>query len=263
MSEFDAIRRFTAAYPKVGDDAAVLAGGLLAATDAIVEEVDFVSEDPLDDVGWRAVAVNVSDIAAMGGRPESLLVTVVGPDETDLGALYRGIDEACAAFGCEVVGGDLSNGPLLMVSVAILGRCPDGLSPVLRSGASVGDVVWATGPFGRAAAQWYRTRPMPRVEAGVEAARRGATAMIDVSDGFAADLRHLCETSGVGVAIETVPVAPGATREHALGGGDDYELLLTLPAGVDPPASCLRVGTILSDVTALPEVVGGWQHRFR
>jgi thiamine-monophosphate kinase len=262
VSEFDAIRRFAAAYPKVGDDAAVLADGLLAAADAIVEGIDFVPESPLPDVGWRAVAVNVSDIAAMGGRPESLLVSVIGPDETDLRALYRGIDEACGAFGCEVVGGDLSNGPVLAVSIAVLGRCPDGVSPVLRSGARAGDVVWATGPFGHAAAQWYRVRPMPRIELGVEAARRGATAMIDVSDGLAADLVHVCEASGVGVDIENVPVAAGATREQALGGGEDYELLFSLPDGVDPPEECLRIGTIVDDVTARPQGAG-WQHRFR
>ena len=263
MSEFAAIRRFAARYPAVGDDAAVLEGGLLAATDAIVAGVDFVDNAPLDDVGWRAVAVNVSDIAAMGGLPESLLVTVVGPDDVDLDLLYEGIDRACEAFGCTVVGGDLSNGSELVVNVAILGRCPEGVAPVLRSGATVGDVVWVTGNLGHAAAHWYRLRPEPRVDLGVQIARRGATAMIDVSDGFAADLLHLCEASGVGVDIEAVPVAPDATEEQALSGGDDYELLFTLPSGVDAPDGCIRVGTIVGDVAARPEDVPGWEHRFR
>jgi thiamine-monophosphate kinase len=259
VSEFDAIRRFAERYPAVGDDAAVLAGGLLAAADAIVEGVDFTAASALADVGWRAVTVNASDIAAMGGVAESLLVSVVGPPALDLDRLYAGIDEACDAYGCEVVGGDLSNGSAVVVAVTVLGRCD---APVLRSGARAGDVVWATGPFGAAAASGYAARPLARLAEGVAARVAGATAMIDVSDGFAADLAHICDASRVGVVVEHAPVAGGATEAQALGGGDDYELLFTLPADAAAPAGSIRVGTIVADVDARPPAVEGWQHRF-
>lgn len=260
MSERDAIRRFAARYPKVGDDAAVLDDGLLAAADVIVEGIDFLADTPRADVGWRAVAVNVSDIAAMGGRTQAVLVSVVGPPSTDLAALYVGIDEACEAYACEVVGGDLSNGREMAVAVTALGRCDEGAGPVLRSGAQVGDVVWVSGPLGGAAARGYGDRPRPRADLGPLLARLGATAMIDVSDGLAQDLAHLCEASGVGAELELVPVAAGATEGQALSGGDDYELLFTLPAGVDAPG-CIRIGTIVADVASRP-AGRGWQHRF-
>jgi thiamine-monophosphate kinase len=261
VSEFDAIRRFAERYPRVGDDAAVLDDGLLAATDAIVEGIDFLRDAPRPEIGWRAVTVNVSDIAAMGGRTRSLLVAVIGPPETDLGGLYAGIDEACAAYGCEVVGGDLSNGRELVVSVTALGRCDAGVDPVLRSGASPGDWLWVSGPLGGAAASGYTARPHARADLGPLLAALGATSMIDVSDGLAQDLGHICDASGVGVVLEAVPVAAGATEEQALNGGDDYELLFTLPDGVDAPG-CLRIGTVVEDIGARPEAAGGWQHRF-
>src|SRR5688572_8304264 len=108
MGEFDAIERLRARWPAIGDDAAVLSDGLLATTDVLVAGVDFTDATPMADIGWRAVVVNVSDVAAMGGQPESMLVTIVGPPSTDIDAIYEGIDEACASYGCEVVGGDLS-----------------------------------------------------------------------------------------------------------------------------------------------------------
>lgn len=260
MSEFDAIRRFAERYPKVGDDAAVLDDGLLAATDVIVEGIDFLRDSPLSEVGWRAIAVNVSDIAAMGGRTRSVLVSVVGPEGTDLGALYEGIDEACAAYGCEVVGGDLSNGRELAVAVTVLGRCDEGVEPVLRSGARVGDGLWVTGLLGGAAAAGYDVRPHARADLGPLLAALGATSMIDVSDGLAQDLGHICEASNVGVELDRVPTAEGATEEQALTGGDDYELLFTLPGGVEAPG-CLRIGTIVADAASRP-TAAGWQHRF-
>lgn len=262
VSERDAIRRFTARYPLVGDDAAVLDDGLLAAADVIVEGIDFLDRTPPADIGWRAVAVNVSDIAAMGGSTHSVLVSVVGPDSTDLDAIYVGVDEACSAFGCEVAGGDLSGGERLVIAVTALGRCANGVTPVLRSGARPGDRVWVSGPLGGAAAGGYVDRPRPRHDLGPLLARLGATAMIDVSDGFSLDLLRLCESSAVGVDIDesAVPIAEGASMRQAFAGGDDYELLFTLPAGVDPP-SCHAVGTIVDDFASRP-APDGWQHRF-
>ena len=265
MGEFDAIRRFAERYPLVGDDAAVVGEGLLLASDAIVEGVDFPPGAPAADVGWRAVAVNVSDIAAMGGTPDALLVNVVGPPPTDLDGLYVGVDEACAAFGCTVIGGDLSNGPVLVVSVAITGSAD---RPVLRSGARPGDRLWVSGPLGGAAASGYRDRPQPPAALGPQLAVLGATSMIDVSDGLAADLCHVLDASGVGaeVADDGIPVAHGANPYQALTGGDDYELLFTLPPKVKAPRGCIPIGVIVKDATTRPPwtqgVRSGWQHRF-
>jgi thiamine-monophosphate kinase len=265
VGERDAIRRFAARYPYVGDDCAVVSDRLLLASDAVVEGVDFRPGTPLADVGWRAVAVNVSDVAAMGGVPDALLVTVVGPPSTDLDALYAGVDEACAAYGCVVVGGDLSNGTELVVSIAITGRAE---RPVLRSGAEAGDGLWVSGPLGGAAASGYTRRPMPPAALGPQLALLGATAMIDVSDGLGVDLAHLLDASGVGaeVGAGAVPVADGATEEQAWTGGDDYALLFTLPAGVVAPDGCVRIGTIVADVASRPPAAvdggAGWQHRF-
>jgi thiamine-monophosphate kinase len=164
-----------------------------------------------------------------------------------------------------VAGGDLSSieGPLV-VSVAVTGVVAGG-DPVRRGGARVGDAIFVTGPMGAAAAAGYRIgpawRPRARVAEGEAARRAGATAMIDVSDGFAADLGHVLDASGVGAEVETVPVADGATEAQALGGGDDYELLFTLPDGAPIPPGSLRVGTVVADSRRRLDVPG-WQHRF-
>jgi thiamine-monophosphate kinase len=266
--EFDLVAELRRRFPLVGDDAAVVAppsGPLLLAADAIVEGVDFDHPYVPAEVGYRAVLVNASDIAAMGGRPLHVLVSIIAPAGVDVLALVDGIAEGLLAHGGEVAGGDLSGtaGPLV-VSVAITGTV-DGGAAVLRSGARPGDAVFVTAPLGGAAAAGYRfgdVWPVARIAEGEAARRAGATAMIDVSDGFAADLTHLCRASGVGVEVDEVPVAPGATVDQALGGGDDYELIFTLPAGVLPPPRAIRVGTITDDRTRLPPAVAGWQHRF-
>jgi len=235
----------------IGDDAAVVAspkGALLFAVDAVVSDVHLdMSLGTLADLGWRAVVANLSDLAAMGGRPGHALVSVVAPRGTDLELIYRGIADASRRFGCPVVGGDLvSTGPKLnepasglsegtgptVVTVAVTGRCD---RPVLRSGARPGDCIYVTGPLGASAAGRARKgrllsaylRPVPRLAAGEAARLAGATAMIDVSDGFALDLHRLADASGVGFELEKIPVADGATLEEALGGGEDYELVFT------------------------------------
>src|SRR5205807_432458 len=146
-------------------DAAVLrppAGGwLLLATDVVVEGVHFRPETDLADVGWKALVVNVSDIAAMGGRPAHALVTVAGPSSVDLDRLYRGLVDAACEYACPMVGGDLANADQLVVSVAVTGTV-DG-APVLRSGARPGDAIFVTGPLGAAAASGYTVRPRARV----------------------------------------------------------------------------------------------------
>jgi thiamine-monophosphate kinase len=295
----------------VGDDVALVpgpSGALLLAADAVVAGVHAdLSLVGLDDLGWKALVANVSDVAAVGGRPLAAVVSVAGPlGEVDVDLLYDGLLEAAAAYACPVVGGDMTSAPTLVVSVAIAGDAgPAEPPPVLRSGARPGDQLFVTGPLGSSAAGLEvlrgtggdvaarsnvggledlvlaHRRPRAKVAEGAAARAAGATAMIDVSDGLASDLRHLADASGVGVVVEKVPVALGVSRVSdepellALGGGEDYELVfaaadpdrvaavfvelglgLPLPIGfctADPSERRLRDGD-------LPHV--GWEHRW-
>jgi len=287
--EFAALARIAALLPYraaggqvwIGDDAALLAplARPLLAIDTVVEGVHAdLTRSSVADFGWRAVVVNVSDIAAMAGSPIACVVAVSGPPTTDLDELYEGIAEASAEYQVPVVGGDLTNGPFLVVSVAIVGEARQG-GPVLRSGARADDEVWVTGPLGAAAAA-VRTahpvgRPRARLEEGHAAAAVGATAMIDVSDGLGADLGHVLDASGVGAALDGLPVAPGATEDDALGGGEDYELLFTAPAGA-PVArhfaerglrEPIRIGVCTAalerTLRGRPLPRRGWEHEWR
>jgi thiamine-monophosphate kinase len=285
----------------IGDDAAVVGGNggpLLLTTDMSIAGVHAdLGLLGLGDLGWRAVAAAVSDIAAMGGRPLSVLVAVAGPPATDIDDLYDGVARSVAAHGCHVVGGDLSLASEVMVTVTVTGRVGDGPGPVLRRGASPGDQLLLTGPVGASAAGLRRlraeastdapgSRSTPAVEAHLhprarlaegEAARMaGASAMIDISDGLAADLGHLVEASAVGYSLDRVPVAPGATVEEALGGGEDYELVFAAPdadrvtrefveVGLPPP---LVIGVCTADRgqrewAGVTVAAAGWEHRWR
>jgi thiamine-monophosphate kinase len=249
----------------IGDDAAVVrppGGPLLLAIDPMIQGVHFTTPD--EDAGWKAVARNVSDLAAMGGRPLHALVSLVLPPGVDVTALLDGLAQATEL--CPVVGGDTAGGPTLVVTVAVTGTV-DG-EPVLRSGARPGDVLFVTGPLGAAP-----SRPVPRVAEGTAARVGGATAMIDVSDGLALDLRRLADASGVGVALDAVPIAEGADPDRALTWGDDYELLFAAPdaaavldafaaAGLEPPIEIGRC-TATKDERRLgdgPLPEGGWEH---
>jgi thiamine-monophosphate kinase len=251
----------------IGDDAAVVrppAGPLLLAIDPMVQGVHFVAPDA--DAGWKAVARNVSDLAAMGGRPLHALVSLVLPEGVDVDPLLDGLAEASSL--CPIVGGDTAGGPTCTITVAVTGTV-DG-EAVLRSGARPGDVLFVTGPLGA-----HPARPVPRVAEGTAARLAGATAMIDVSDGIAMDLRRLADASGVGFVLDAVPVAEGADPEHALTWGDDYELVFAAPdagavlagfeaAGLEPPIELGRC-TATKDERRLgdgPLPEGGWQHRW-
>ncbi len=253
-----------------GDDAAVLksAPGApfhLFAADTLVAGIDAdLSLTTLSDLGWKAMAVNLSDIAAMGGNPSQAVVSVVGLGPEELERLYDGVLAAAREYGCPVVGGDLSAGQQVVVSVAMTGSV-DG-PPVLRRGARPGDTIWVTGPLGAAAAGLRvlkgrgsggaerprpaeedalvaaHARPRPALAAGAVARRAGATAMIDVSDGLVADLVQLAGQSGVGFELTEVPTAAGATAQEALAGGDDYVLVFTMPPGTGPKAGQIFEG---------------------
>lgn len=281
----------------IGDDTAVLAvppgHRLLATTDLVIEDVHFrhATASP-DDVGWKAMAVNLSDIAAMGGIPRWALVALAVPADTDVEAVdafYAGMQDAAAPHGVTIVGGDTSASPTgWIVNVTLLGSHPG--APRLRSHARPGDTVAVTGSLGASAAGLHvletglngaqaaglpaprlaeltraHLRPRARVAEGRwlgEAA--GVHAMIDCSDGLATDLGHICRESGVGarVGLERIPVAAAAVeagralgqdaRAWAVSGGEDYELLLTCD-----PAAAEGLASGLSAATGTPLTVIG------
>jgi thiamine-monophosphate kinase len=256
----EAIRRVcSGAGPEVrvgvGDDAAILAptvGELVITTDALVEHVHFERGiASARDLGYKAIAVNVSDVAAMGASPRAAVCQLSLSGDVDAAwvmELFGGMREACDEFALWLVGGNLSSGGEVQIVVTVTGEVAPGLA-VPRSGARAGDRVVVTGDLGGSAAGLQLSmqhtipndeqralirrhlRPTPRVGEGLVLSRSGATAMIDVSDGLALDLSRLCRASGVGASIglDAVPVAGGATLADALGGGEDYELIATLP----------------------------------
>ena len=298
------IRSMAAASPAapgvevgIGDDAAVLAvppgHKLLATTDLLIEDVHFrrVSAAPAD-IGWKAMAVNLSDIAAMGGIPRWALVALAVPADTDVEAVdafYAGMAEAAAPHGVTVVGGDTSAAPGgWMVNVTLLGIHPG--EPRLRSHARAGDAVAVTGSLGASAAGLHaleigldrardaglagarlveitraHLRPRARVAEGRWLGQApGVHAMMDCSDGLATDLGHICRESGVGarVRLDRVPIAAAAreaaralggdAREWAVSGGEDYELLLTCD-----PAAADRLIAGLAEATGTALTVIG------
>ena len=267
-----------------GDDAAVLAGGVVVTVDPVVEGVHFVRGlTTVADAGWKALARNVSDLAAMGAEPWCCVASVVGAGEDDLAHLYDGLLAAASHWACPVVGGDLAAGPGLVLTVTALGRLPAGAAPLLRSGARPGDGVYVSAPLGwgaaglrvlRAgagagspAAAWY-ARPGPSVAAALAARSAGATAAIDISDGLVQDLDHVAVASGVGLRLDDVPVAEGATLEEALHGGDEYHLAFCCPdpPGGKPEVPGIRIGTCTAGLEERsfrgePVPVGrGWEH---
>lgn len=240
-----------------GDDAASLdhfGGRFLISTDMLVEGVDFdLSYATGSDVGYKAVAVNVSDIAAMGGAPRDVVVSVGLPGYLELDLfddLLTGLLEACGRFSTRLVGGDISEASELVVSVTVTGTCD---RPVLRRGTVAGDALCVTGALGGSAAGLMllrsgeretapalvlrHLRPTARVAEGAALASLGATSMIDISDGFGIDVTRLMSASGTGCVIDpdALPLEQGLDAvvddpvETALTGGEDFELLVTLP----------------------------------
>jgi thiamine-monophosphate kinase len=292
-SEFDLIRRhFTrpARHTElaVGDDAALLAPRpgmqLAVSTDMLVAGTHFFADSDPEALGWKTLAVNLSDLAAMGAEPRwaFLALSLPAADEAWIAAFARGLFACADRFGIDLAGGDTTRGPLNLC-VTIIGETPAGTA-ITRAGARAGDDLWITGTPGRAALGLTHLRgetvlssaaaapcldalhrPQPRVAAGL-ALRGVASAMLDVSDGLLGDLAHILECSGCGAIIDVgaLPLAPllacGAepalARRCLLAGGDDYELLFTAPADRRALLSALsdrlelplaRIGTITAD----------------
>lgn len=242
------VRELPSVTVGIGDDAAILEtpaeSQLVASTDTIIDQVDFVlGEHSLRDIGYKALTINLSDIAAMGGTATAALVNLSLPNrratETAAG-VYEGILEAAQQYHISIAGGDLSvyDGPL-SISITMLGNVPRG-GAWLRSGAQEGDALIVSGGLGGSLLGRH-LRPVPRLELAQQL--RGLVtvhAAMDISDGFSLDLDRLCAASGVGAEIETdrIPIHPDAvTRaeqtgrrplEHALGDGEDFELILAL-----------------------------------
>ncbi|MFI9642205.1 thiamine-phosphate kinase [Micromonospora sp. NPDC051925] len=281
-----------------GDDAAVVAAPdrrVVASTDVLVEGRHFRRDwSSARDVGHRAAAANLADIAAMGATPTALLVALCLPADLDTAwaeELADGLAAEAALVDAGVVGGDMSASPTLTIAVTALGDL-GGRPPVVRSGARSGDVVALAGRTGWAAAgltvlsRGFRTprvlveayrRPEVPYPAGPDAALAGATAMIDVSDGLLADLGHLAKASGVGVdlrrdAFEVPPQMRDAARALGvdpytwiLAGGDDHALVATFPPAVALPESWRAVGRVVegAGVTVDGDAYDGppgWDH---
>jgi thiamine-monophosphate kinase len=262
--EFDRIRRIAGelgnSSADLGDDAAVIPdgdGSLVVSTDASVEGVHFRREWlTLEEIGWRAAAAALSDLAAMGARPVGVLAALAVPQSAsadDPSLVMRGVGAAAAATGARVIGGDLTAAASWVVTVTVIGRTAN---PIRRTGARPGDVLWVTGALGGSRAAltaWKRgatpaddaraafAHPLPRIDAGRWLAEHGAHAMLDLSDGLAADAHHLAAASAVRLDIDLsrVPVAGPAVVPSlaasveppifAAQGGEDYELLVALP----------------------------------
>jgi thiamine-monophosphate kinase len=308
LNELEVIRRISALLPPappevlvpVGDDCAVFEIGdstWVAASDMLTHGHHFKDWAQPESVGYKAVAVNASDVAAMGGTPRFVLTSGGAPDPDTALRCFEGVAEACEKFGVYPLGGDTTRADTLTVDVAILGELAT--RPVLRSGAKPGDLLVVTGELGAGAAgllvleqniTGYQRlvrrylRPEPRLEAGRVAANLGASAMIDLSDGLASDVRHVCDRSGMGcnVDLDLLPVEDDAKElARSLGhdppvlaatGGEDYELLISAPERVlDALAQSVGVPlTVIGEVTQgdfafrrgdeIVEGLSGWDH---
>ena len=274
----------------IGDDAAVMAlpagSRLVSCIDTLVQGRHFAADwQKVDElafsIGYKTVAVNVSDIAAMGATPHSILLALALPkqlaNEKWLTEFAKGLFHACQLFGVTLIGGDTTRSDNLVLSVSAQGLLAADTPAVYRSGAQVGDKVYVSGTLGDANyallhpdnAQGIELAhrlhmPTPRIALGAELAKVGATAMIDISDGLYQDLGHICQQSAVSIRLnlEHLPTShPLSTVDLSerllcqLTGGDDYELAFTLPTHIAPPVSNNTPVNCIGEVIALPNIV--------
>ena len=287
MDEFELIQRFfvraddaRGVTKGIGDDGAVLQPDpgreLISVIDTLVASVHFPDNIKAADLGYRVVAVNLSDIAAMGGRPRwmTLALTITESNEEWLSEFAEGLHKAATEHNISLVGGDTTQGDHIVVSVQITGDVVAGAA-ILRSGAVAGDTIFVTGTIGDAAAglallsagkpdEYLSSRflrPTARVDFGQSIAGQ-ASAAIDISDGLFGDLKKLLSASGVGAEInlDDLPISDALAssfdqdgqRRFALSGGDDYELCFTAADSALPDMSDLRI-------TAIGQVMQGDQ----
>jgi thiamine-monophosphate kinase len=277
----------------IGDDCAIFrprgaSEDLLFTTDLLIEGTHFLRETHrAGDVGWKALARGLSDIAAMCGEPRFCLVSlaVAGPEGAPAGArwvegFYRGLLLLAGRERTPLVGGDLARGERVMCDIVVCGAVPRGQA-LRRDGARAGDAIYVSGALGGSALglaggggkAWRRhARPEPRLALGrFLRARLGATAAMDLSDGLSLDLRRLCLASALSAEIEAPPRFPGATLEQALHGGEDYELLFTVPARARAPREfeglpLTRIGVMRPGKPGAVKLEGaplaplGWDH---
>ncbi len=271
--EFDRLREiFARLGPRageLGDDCALIPLGgttLAVSIDCSLEGVHFRTDWlTFEEIGWRAAAAALSDLAAEGAEPVGVLVSLgtPGAGSGEQGAeIMEGVAAAAQSVGAKVLGGDLVRSEQYLVDVCVLGTAD---RPVRRAGARAGDGVWVTGRLGGvglALAGYVAGRrpggalgrryayPEPRVAAGRWLAARGATAMIDISDGLAADAGHLAAASGVGleIALERLPCWEGVAPLAAAASGEEFELLVTLPGSFNgkPDFDLTRIGECLA-----------------
>ena len=265
-----------------GDDAAVVRapdGRVVVTTDVLVEGVHFRRDwSSAYDIGRKAAAANLADVAAMGGTATSLVVGLAAPPDLPVSwalGLADGLRDEAALVGAVVVGGDTVSADQIVVSVTALGTL-DGREPVRRTGARPGERVVLAGRLGWSSAglrllrsgsydgplvEAHR-RPRPPYSLGPILAEAGATAMCDVSDGLVADLGHLCRASGVGVDLSAAALHDDAVDlQDVLSGGEDHALVATLPGPI--PAGCRVVGVVTTGSIVTLDgapVTGGWTH---
>lgn len=286
----------------IGDDAAVLRKNKtnyqLVTTDSLVENVHFVrSLITPQQLGFKAAAISLSDIAAMGGSPQYCLVSLMLPSSIDtrfVEGIYEGLGKASGVYGIDIIGGNISRNDSVIIETVMIGEVKNDLL-LLRSGARPGDAVLVTGTLGNSAAGLkllqnpklsisekekkllisFHLTPLPCLEESVLiAGTRHATAMIDISDGLCSDLSHICDASdvGVGLQIAALPVSQTCKKaakllgvsaeELALYGGEDYELCLTVPQKhVEKVKHAVEkeTGTQLTVIgEILPKIEGRW-----
>lgn len=268
----------------IGDDAAVIdrgEGQLVACTDQIIDGVDFDSgqfgpdSHSWADVGFKSIAINLSDMAAMGATPESVLITIALPSQNPTrvaGEVYEGILQAAERYKLAIAGGDISvyDGPL-SISVTLLGSVPTGKA-WLRSGAREGDVILVSGAVGGSLCGRH-LRPQPRVDLAAKLREQeiDVHAAIDISDGLSLDLDRLCAASGLGAELdaESIPIHPDAEKraaetgctpwEHAWRDGEDFELILTMSSEQADRAAKADLGVPLTRIGEIVGRTGMWK----